>query len=445
MPIFKSAIDFSRYSLYNFKRYGAKARFVVEVFIFMEKQKLSFSACDIVLPKCEDLSKWAVIACDQHTSDVSYWDEVESYVGGAPSAYNMILPEAYLGSDKEPLHAAKIPCQMKAIAEGGSVVYKNSLIFVERTLPGGSVRYGIIGAIDLESYDFSGEKSVIRPTEGTVADRVPPRVAVRRKARYEMPHVMLFVDDKRALFELGKELCDGKAPLYDFDLMLGGGHVRGTLIDGEALGVFEEKIAEIEASHAERGEMCYGVGDGNHSLAAAKSLWEEKKASGAGADDPARRALVELVSIDDDAIVFEPIYRVIKGVDETHFCKCISEALFAKCQSCEYKTIDLTCGAAALSGSVCVPGGKLLVGVLQDFIDDYIESYGGECDYIHDEATLYELSKAEGSVGILFDGMAKGELFPYVDSFGALPRKTFSMGSAATKRYYLEMRNLLSK
>lgn len=408
----------------------------------MENKIPAFTPCDIVLPKCDDFSRWAVIACDQHTSDTAYWEEVEKTVGGAPSAYNMILPEAYLGSEKEALHKAKIPCQMKAVYENGSVVYSNSFVLVERTLPGGAVRYGLMGAVDLENYDFTGEKSVIRPTEDTVADRLPPRVAVRRTAKFEMPHVMLFIDDSGRLFELAGSVSRGSKVLYDFDLMLGGGHVKGTLIDGEALEKVSALISAIESEHTERGEMCYGVGDGNHSLAAAKSLWEEKKAAGAPLDDPARYALVELVSIDDDAIVFEPIFRLVTGVDTAHFMRKIQSELFVACQNCSYKTVDLICGGAALSAKLPVPDGQLTVGVLQDFIDSYIEEFGGECDYIHDEETLVSLASKEGSVGILFDGMAKSELFPYVSAFGPLPRKTFSMGSAATKRYYLEMRKI---
>lgn len=408
----------------------------------MENKSLAFTPCDIVLPKCDDFSRWAVIACDQHTSDAVYWEEVEKTVGGAPSAYNMILPEAYLGSEKEILHKSKIPCQMKAVFENGSVVYENSFVLVERTLPGGAVRYGLMGAIDLEDYDFTGKKSVIRPTEGTVADRLPPRVAVRRSARFELPHVMLFIDDENRLFELARNVSRGGRVLYDFDLMLGGGHVKGTLINGEALEAMTSLISVIESEHAARDAMCYGVGDGNHSLAAAKSLWEEKKAAGAAEDDPARYALVELVSIDDDAVVFEPIFRLVTGVNANHFIKKIQSDLFVKCQNCSYKTIDLISGGCALSSNVPVPDGKLLVGVLQDFIDAYIAEFGGECDYIHDEETLVSLAACESSVGILFDGMEKSELFPYVSALGPLPRKTFSMGSAATKRYYLEMRKI---
>ncbi len=404
--------------------------------------KGSFCACDIVLPKCDDISKWAVIACDQHTSDVSYWDEVEKYVGGAPSAYNMILPEAFLCTDRENVHKAKIPCQMKAVAEGGGTVYPSSFVFVERELPGLGVRLGIVGAVDLENYGYSGEELPVRPTEGTVADRVPPRVAVRKEAIFEMPHVMLFVnDDKGELFDCAASVASGISPNYDFDLMLGGGHLKGYVINGGGAEKIENTARALEKRHTEEGTLCFGVGDGNHSLAAAKAFWEEKKKSGAPMNSAARWALVELVSIYDSAVVFEPIYRYVTDIDEKHFVKTFSEKMFSAKREGVCKTVELTAGGVSLSGKITLDENTLAVGAVQDFVDAYIAEFGGTCDYVHDEETLFSLCK-NGGVGILFDGLRKEELFPYVLKRGALPRKTFSMGNASTKRYYLEMRKI---
>lgn len=404
-------------------------------------EKAAFCPCDIVLPKCASFEKWSVIACDQHTSDVSYWDEVENIVGGEASSYNMILPEAYLGTEKEKIHKSKIQCQMKSIAENGSVTYKECFVFAERKLSNGLVRRGIVGAVDLEQYAFDGSCGVVMPTEGTVASRVPPRVEVRRNACFELPHVMVFVDDGGRLIDAAASAAEGALPLYDFDLMLGGGHIRGTLIEGEDAVKLSSVICDIEKRVLSDGGTCYGVGDGNHSLAAAKSLWESRKAEGAPMNSVERYALVELVSISDPAIVFEPIYRLVKNVDRAHFSAELQKTLVPSGDGFSYANVEIVSGGIALALKIAVPNDALAVGVIQEFIDDYIARFGGECDYIHDEKTLVELS-SNGDVGILFDGMKKEELFPYISACGALPRKTFSMGAADTKRYYLEMRRI---
>lgn len=406
--------------------------------------KKSFCTGDIILPKDCDLEKWAVIACDQHTSDVEYWDEVEKRVGGSPSSYNMIMPEAYLGTDKEKIHMFKIPCQMKAIAEGGEDIYPSSLVYVKRELKGHGTRYGIVGTIDLENYGYDGKTYPVMPTEGTVIERIPPRVEIRRKAIYEMPHIMVFVNDpSNAFFETARRNAEKTSKLlYSFDLMQDGGHIEGWQICGSEADNTVNFAAELEKAAVENGSVFYAIGDGNHSLAAAKALWEELKKQGAPENSPARYALAELVSITDPSIEFEPIYRFIKGINPADFISEFTDTMSAQNQNTSPAEVELITGGRTIKANIQLENNSLAVGKTQDFIDSYIEIHGGSCDYIHGKDTLRSLSENPDSVGILFDGMDKSELFPYISKHGVLPRKTFSMGDASTKRYYIEMRRI---
>lgn len=403
---------------------------------------ICFSAADILLPDFDkvDTLRWAVIACDQYTSQPEYWEKVKKLVGGAPSTLGLILPEVYLPA--EPDRVAQIHDAMELYERSLLRGFEDAMLYVERTQPDGRVRRGLVGKVDLEAYDFhKGAGTPIRATEATVLERIPPRMAVRRDAALELPHVMLLMNDPTdGIF---RELSRGEGEwLYDFDLMLDAGHVRGRLLSGEEK---ERVTAAMSALGGEDGFL-FAVGDGNHSLATAKACYEELKetlGAEAAADHPARYALAEVVNLHDKALDFEPIYRVMFGVEPP--------AVFA----------ELADYAAALSGGeapqsvTCLYAGErrtlsfahpscpLTVGTLQEFIDGYLSRHGeASVDYIHGERALHELSAREDALGFLFTGMRKEELFPAVAAGGALPRKTFSMGHADDKRFYLECRKI---
>ncbi len=407
-------------------------------------KELCFSAADILLPDFSDTdgSKWACIACDQFTSEPEYWAETEKTVGDAPSTLRMILPELYLGEGDEAriedIHAAMDGYKGNLLS-----LHKDSMIYLRRTCPTGKVREGLVGKIDLEAYDYrAGSVSPVRATEGTVLSRIPPRVRVRRGAALEAPHVMLLIDDTADSVMNIARGAEG-VTAYDFDLMQGGGHVTGTFLPASA----QEKVCAALAALAEGREepLHFAVGDGNHSLASAKAYYEELKTSlGEEAKNhPARYALVEVVNIHSDALVFEPIYRVVFGADRADLLSAM--AAFAAAQGAgETQTVEVV----YKNGEICKESftfahgaHSLTVGTLQMFLDEYVKTHEGvEVDYIHDEESLLALSSREGAVGFLFEGMSKSELFSAVEKDGALPRKTFSMGSAREKRYYLECR-----
>ncbi len=407
-------------------------------------KELCFSAADILLPDFSKIEgeKWACIACDQFTSEPAYWEETEKAVGDAPSTLRMILPELYLGKGDE-ARIADIHTAMDDYKENVLVSHKNSMIYLRRTLPTGKVREGLVGKIDLEAYDYArGSVSPVRATEGTVLSRIPPRVRVRRGAALEAPHVMLLIDDTA---DTVMDIARGTEGVtaYDFALMQGGGHVTGTFLPAFA----QEKVCAALAALAEgkTDPLLFAVGDGNHSLASAKAYYEEIKAElgEAAKDHPARYALAEVVNIHSEALVFEPIYRVVFGADRAELLSAM--ASFAEKQTAgEAQTVEIVYKDKEIcKESFTFPRGahSLTVGTLQAFLDEYVASHSDvEVDYIHDEASLLALSAKEGAVGFLFEGMSKSELFSAVEKDGALPRKTFSMGSAREKRYYLECR-----
>lgn len=400
-----------------------------------------FQNAEILLPKDgTDLTKWAVVACDQFTSEPAYWAECERIIGTAPSAYSYILPEAYLETEKEAAHAAKITESMASFRDTDMKKF-NGILYVERTLPNGTVRHGMVGKIDLEAYDYSvGSVSPVRATEATVLERIPPRCKVRSEAVVELPHILILIDDKTGII---RSLGDKKAsltPIYDFDLMQGGGHIGGWGVEGAELDTLLDAIAAYEQSTA---GVVYAMGDGNHSLAAAKAHYENVKAElgEAAKDHPARYALCEITALGDDSLVFEPIYRIMMNCDPADVT---AELRKITAKGSGAQEITVVANGTEETVHFTAPSHALTVGSLQNFIDDYIKAHPGvKCDYIHGEDTTRELAKAAGTVGFVFDGMDKGELFPYVEAHGTLPRKTFSMGEAESKRYYLEMRKIV--
>ena len=408
-----------------------------------------FRAAEILLPKTDEMEKWAVIACDQFTSDRAYWDRVRKTAGNAPSAINLILPEAELGTEMEAAHTALINETMKKYTQSDVfTVCENSYIYVERTLENGSIRKGLVGMVDLDAYDFSvGSTSAIRATEKTVVERIPPRMRVRRDASVELPHILMLCDDhERVLIEPLTAQKETLQKVYDFDLMEGGGHISGWLVQGAAAEAFDARLSAYAETVGEKYAdipgvpMLFAVGDGNHSLATAKSLYEELKAAGAGSEALARAryAMVELENIRDEAQVFEPIHRLMYNVDVDG----LMNYLKASCGAEDGYPIVWMRGDEQGTLYLDKNKGILPVAILQAALDKYLSEKPGNIDYIHGEDALRQLSKKPGSLGLVLEAVAKNDFFRGIASDGVLPRKTFSMGEAQEKRYYLEARKL---
>ena len=394
-----------------------------------------------------DGSRYAVVACDQFTSEPAVWEETEKIVGDAPSALRFILPELYLSERKERIPG--IHAEMdKALSDGLFTEYPHAMIYLRRTQSDGTVREGLVGAIDLLDYDYRpGSKPPIRATEGTVLERVPPRVDIRRGAKIELPHVMLLLDDPdKTVIEPLADLVTDKAPLYDFDLMQGGGHVTGYLLDRAKQKRVDDALDALTPDVDD--PLIFAVGDGNHSLAAAKAYFEElcDTLGDEALSHPARYALVELVNLHSPALVFRPIYRAVFGADETDLTNALlSDVLAASVGNSDVKPTRLTVLTGKTPFEVTYPHGThpLDVGTLQSFLDRYAAAHPGvTVDYIHGEEALASIVSERGAIGFLFPGMEKEQLFPAVSEKGALPRKTFSMGEARDKRYYLEARRI---
>ena len=410
----------------------------------------AFLPADILFPKVASMEKWAVIACDQFTSDPAYWERVRKNAEGSPSTINLILPEAELGTPQEAAHTALINQTMKEYLEQGVFeTLRDSFVYVERTLENGSVRPGLVGMVDLDAYDYSaGSVSAIRATEKTVVERIPPRMRVRRDAPIELPHILMLCDDhEKLLIEPIAAHKNSLKKLYDFDLMEGGGHICGWLVDGEEAAAFNARLTEYTKNVGKKYEglkgtpVVFAVGDGNHSLATAKSCYEELKKQNPGVDlsnHPARFALVELENIHDDAQVFEPIHRVITACDPHALLNALKQ------EACAEEGFEVHWYSGEESGVVHLDPEKsqLAVGVLQGFLDGYLKEHEGEIDYIHDDDALISLAKQENSIGFLLPAMGKSQLFRGVIADGILPRKTFSMGHSREKRYYLEGRKI---
>ena len=397
-----------------------------------------FQKANILLPDGISMEQWAVIACDQFASQSEYWDKVRQIAGDSPSSVNLILPESELDGD---CHAAikKINFTMdKYLREQVFRLYPDCFIYVERTLLSGAVRKGVVGAVDLQQYDFHpGSGAAIRATEETVAERIPPRMNIRRNAPLELPHVLLLCDDeKRQLFESLTNKKDSLPLLYDFDLMQGGGRLRGWLVAGEDADAFTAELDAYGQRMAQKypgDTVVYAVGDGNHSLASAKGCYEENTAC-----ENARYALVELENIHDDAQVFEPIHRIIKSTDPYGLLNAMQAAI-GKSQG---HPVQWYIGDKQGTIYVHDDKGTLPVGIVQDFLDSYLADHAGVIDYIHGEDSLRQLAAAENAIGLILPPVEKNAFFQGIIAGGTLPRKTFSMGHAQEKRYYLEARKI---
>ena len=409
----------------------------------------AFKPADILLPQVEDMSKWAVIACDQFSSNPAYWDRVRATAGDAPSTINLILPEAELGTPQEEAHLAVINETMaKYQNENVFKTYERSFVYVERTLESGAIRKGLVGMVDLDTYDYSvGSVSAIRATEKTVVERIPPRMRVRRNAPIELPHILMLCDDHEKVLIEPIEAMKADLPLlYDCDLMEDGGHISGWLVQGEAVDAFEARLEAYTATVGEKYTglpgvpMVFAVGDGNHSLATAKACYEELKAANPGVDlsnHPARYALVELENIHDEAQVFEPIHRVLIKTDPKKLLKDLESV-------CAEGGFPVKWYVGQESGVIYLDKARsqLAVGALQSFLDAWMKENEAEIDYIHGDEDTRQLAEQDGAIGFLLPAMEKSQLFRGVIADGILPRKTFSMGHAREKRYYLEGRTI---
>ncbi|MGN1060921.1 MAG: DUF1015 domain-containing protein [Candidatus Coproplasma sp.] len=382
---------------------------------------------EILLPAKADMSVWAVNACDQFTSDKTYWEEVESLVGSQPSALRLIFPEIYL-KDNPARRIEEINANMKKYLDDGVFKQLNEgFVLVERTTQSGT-RTGIVIAIDLEAYDFSvGTKALIRSTEATILERIPPRVKIRENAPIELPHVMLLYNDKNNT--VLSKVKRGEV-LYDFDLNMGGGHAKGTYIDNsqDVINAFYSLMEKTDYGNGEK--LLFAVGDGNHSLATAKTCWKNIK-QGLSKEEqenhPARFALCEAVNIYDPALFFEPIHRLIKTDKAEEFLKGYHPEGNAKaCVVVNGKKTEVAFPKD-------VPQG---IRELDAYIAHFLKENGGEVDYIHGNEELCALTSM--GAGVILPAIGKDDFFRLIVTGGNLPRKTFSMGEGNEKRYYIE-------
>lgn len=425
----------------------------------------------IMLPRQgTDLSRWAVIACDQYTSQPEYWAETDRTVGDAPSTLRLTLPEVYLEQDDVAARTQAIHQTMQQyLADGTLRTLPAGVILTERWSGGSCPRRGIVMAVDLEAYEYTpGSASLIRPTEKTVVERIPPRLKVRQGACLELPHIMILIDDPdRCIIEPLFDQTDALEQVYDTDLMQGGGHITGWFLpkgaqtdaieDGlEALcdrETFNQKYGCTDAQAL----LPYAVGDGNHSMATAKAYWEEVKTGLTAAEQethPARFVLVEMVNIHDESLIIEPIHRVIFDVDADALLDEL--CAFYAAQGCrayvaEQAPADDTAHAfpfctAGRSGVLVVeqPKWAIPVATMQTALDACLEDKpAARIDYIHGEDVLHQLAEKPGNLGFLLPDIAKNDLFRGVVFDGVLPRKTFSMGEAHEKRYYMEAKTIV--
>ena len=424
---------------------------------------------EILLPKNIDLSTWSVIACDQYTQDKDYWKNVEEKAGNKPSTLNLILPEVYLGSPDKADRIKKIRQSMKEYLDTGVFAdAKKCFIYLERKTAFGRTRKGLVAQIDLETYEWKPfSKANIRATEATIVERIPPRMEIRMGAPLELPHIMLLVNDKDDLLVGANKPTDGRAPIYDGDLMANGGHITGWALESKvdiegvekALNLIAEKNASPDGS-----TFLFAVGDGNHSLATAKAVWDEyKKEHPEDKDSPVRYALIEIVNIYDTGLTFEPIHRVIFNIDNEALIKKLAEKLngYIKALDDADKVIKAVKDSWANFGFFYLDSeGKqknvlletkikeLAVARLQPEIDAFLKELPdqskAEIDYIHGTDEVLKLGSKENSLGILLPPIAKDSFFETINGRGPLPRKSFSMGEADEKRFYLECRRLFS-
>jgi hypothetical protein len=447
-------------------------------------ESLPVAVPELLLPAAGvDLERWAVVACDQYTSQRGYWEALDAHVGDAPSSLRLIFSEVYLPDGDAARRVASIHAAMREyLARGVLAAPRRGFALVERTTARGARRRGLLAALDLEHYDFrEGARTLVRATEKTVEDRLPARVRVRQDAPLELPHVLVLVDDPdETLIGPMFARAAGRAPLYDTPLWPDAGRVSAWLADAPAEAEHVENALRALARpdayrrrHAvERDDvLLFAVGDGNHSLAAARLLWERLRArlpQAEAAHHPARHALVELLNLHDPGLVFEPIHRAVFGIEPSALLASFPgwladhgargrierlddpDRLQARLESAWSaprsgpQLVGWTAGSHAGFIEIERPPASLPVGSLQPFLDAHVEKHAGaSIDYIHGADVLRELAAAPQRLGFFLPALDKRELFRSVILDGALPRKTFSLGEADEKRFYLEARRIL--
>jgi len=430
----------------------------------------------ILLPAPKiDLQRWAVIACDQYTSDKDYWLKLSHRISGQPSTLNLIFPEVYLEEGDADARIAAINHAMeRCLADGTLIEQPAGFVLVERKTPVVASRKGLVVALDLEEYDYNqGASSLIRATEGTILDRLPPRIRVREHAPIELPHIMVLIDDPERTVIEPLFNCN-PTPVYDFELLANGGHLKGYRIDrpqqiAQIVSALE-KLADPQfyrQRYQTDGEvMLYAMGDGNHSFATAKAIWEKLKEQApdpqALMQHPARYALVELVNLHDPGLEFEAIHRVLFAIDPDHLRQSMEAWFNQRNQGFSYLPCDSLGAAQQLAKAsskgqnfctilagryACCridnPQLNLDVASLQAFLDAYLaETPTARIDYIHGSAAVTQLGGQPNNAGFYLPAIAKDNFFRTIIADGALPRKTFSMGEADEKRFYLECRRI---
>lgn len=444
-------------------------------------EKLGVNLPTVLLPqKGTDMSKWSVVACDQYTSEPEYWAEVEKNVGDNPSTLKLTFPEVYLENGKSEERIAQINSNMgKYLKENVLEANGPCFIYVDRKTSHTPSRKGLIMAVDLDKYDYAvGSQTLIRATEGTVIERLPPRIKIRENAPLELPHVMLLIDDpEKSVIEPLSAKAESLESVYDFDLMMKGGHIKGYKVeDQETINNILSSLEKLADPNnfgkkysvgADKGVLLFAVGDGNHSLASAKGHWEIIKCGCSTQElenHPARYALVEVVNVHDSGLTFEPIHRVLFNINIDELLD--SMVSFLGNENCSYRKINslesifnelqilrsnkhshaigfCTCEGFGVI-EVTNPSRNLEVGTLQAFLDEYIKNNGDtKIDYIHGEDVVLKLGTQKGNIGFFLPKMSKHDLFKTVILDGVLPRKTFSMGEADEKRFYLECRKIV--
>ncbi len=421
-------------------------------------KRSAFSPADILLPAEESsLTHWAVVACDQYTSQPEYWDRVDAFVGETPSALRLILPESKLESEHVQEEIQAIQKNMADYLEDKRFrLVENTYIYVERQLQNGRLRKGLLGQLDLEQYSFEpGAETLVRATEGTVLERIPPRMEVRRDAPIELPHILVLIDDpeKTVIEALGKQKKQMNSA-YAFQLMEESGRISGWILNEEQKERVKRKLERLSQTERFEGNynahgmapLIYAVGDGNHSLATAKACWEEIKQTlpeEKWERHPARYALVELTNLHDPSLEFEAIHRIVLDVEPEALLQGLLRAYPGSFLGEGYgHRIRYVYGETEAVLTIPNPKAQLEVGSLQRFLDRYLKENGGRIDYIHGEDVVRQLAEQPRSIGFLLPPMEKNQLFPTVIFDGVLPRKTFSMGEASDKRFYLEARQI---
>ena len=416
---------------------------------------IPFKKGNILLPKNTDMTKWSVVACDQYTSEKDYWEEVEQIVGDYPSTLKLTLPEIYLEENDVEERIKRINDNMqKLIDENFFTEYKDSMIYLERTQADGKVREGVMGIVDLEDYSYEkGSETLIRATEKTVIERIPPRVKIRENAPLEFPHIMILIDDdKKDIIESLKEEVKEDDKVYDFELMQNGGHIKGYKLSDKSIEEIESKLEVLKDPEnfskkydvTNKGVLLFAMGDGNHSLATAKTCYENLKKElneEEYLNHPARYALVELVNLHSQALEFEAIHRVIFDTDINNLLSEMKKYynINKEGNGQEFEVITKDMDEVWYIEN---PKSNISVGSVQIFLDEYLENHKGKIDYIHGEEVVKNFAKEDNNLGLIFKSMKKEELFKTVIVDGALPRKTFSMGHSYDKRFYLEGRKI---